>query len=100
MDILNSNNEYLLSFLGSIIIPKSKLICLYYERELIYFSPYHCGWDAVMVSIVKDRILWLLIVKKECDFYLGLAYFRRRIISNMVLMIENVEFQLLWSCDY
>ena len=52
-----------------------------------------------MVSIVKDRILWVLIVKKECDFYLGLAYFRRRIISNMVLMIEDVEFQLLWSCE-
>ena len=77
MDILNSNNEYLLSFLGSIIIPKSKLICLYYERELIYFSPYHCGWDAVIVFNCEG-----------CGF-LALVLWTRKVISDMVLVIET-----------
>ena len=99
MDILNSNNEYLLSFLGSIIIPKSKLICLYYERELIYSSPYHCGWDAVIVSIVKDVDFWILHCEQGKWFLIwSLVIETGRLFLAMNCLLKKVDFYLLWSC--
>ena len=57
----------------------------------MYFSPYYWGWDAVMISVLKDGDLWLL----NSDFWYGLDDWRRivinrrRVVSDIVLMFEG-----------
>ena len=57
----------------------------------MYFSPYYWGWDAVMISVLKDGDLRLL----NSDFWYGLDDWkrivinRRRVVSDIVLMFEG-----------